>query len=69
MLLATDVGTGRALYGLGANTAAVRCIAVLPAARQLAVTGDDGGVIFYSFAKPEGGGGSGSGSPRGPAGR
>jgi hypothetical protein len=38
----------RILYSLGANTAAVRCIA--PTAIGLAAAGDDGTAIVYDFA-------------------
>jgi WD40 repeat protein len=49
MLLAHDVGAGRPLWGLGANEAAVRCVAALNG-RYLVAAGDDGKAIVYDFA-------------------
>lgn len=40
-------GTGRTLYALGANRAAVRCIEAC--ADKLVASGDDGNVIVYKF--------------------
>lgn len=40
--------SGRAVYGLGAGRAAVRCLAV--SADKLVTAGDDGTCIVYAFA-------------------
>jgi F-box/WD-40 domain protein 7 len=48
MLLAHDLRTGKPLWGLGANEAAVRCIDTA-GGHQLVVTGDDGRVMIYDF--------------------
>ncbi|KAJ0410150.1 hypothetical protein ATCC90586_008428 [Pythium insidiosum] len=47
MLHVHDWKTGKLLYGLGANRAAVRAIATTPT--QLIAAGDDGGVIVYDM--------------------
>lgn len=47
MMLAHDLNTGRLLYGLGANQAAVRCIGSTP--NRLVAAGDDGNAIVYRF--------------------
>jgi len=52
LLLAHDVASGRALWGLGANAAAVRCVVpfVPQAGRQaLVAAGDDGKAIVYAM--------------------
>lgn len=46
-LLVHDVKTGKCCYGLGANTAAVRCMFVSP--RQLVCAGDDGKASVYDY--------------------
>eukprot|EP00741_Cyanophora_paradoxa_P016171 tig00000042_g15611.t1 len=46
-LLAHDIESGRCLYGLGANRAAVRCIQALPS--RLVASGDDGTAISFHF--------------------
>jgi hypothetical protein len=48
MLLAHDLRTGKPLWGLGANEAAVRCIGTA-GGNKLVVTGDDGRVMIYDF--------------------
>eukprot|EP00644_Phytophthora_capsici_P000510 jgi/Phyca11/540405/estExt2_Genewise1Plus.C_PHYCAscaffold_40937 len=47
MLHVHDWKTGKLLYGLGANQAAVRAIAT--SANQLVAAGDDGGVMMYDM--------------------
>ena len=51
MLLAHDWKTGALCYGLGANSAAVRCIAVAAVAGgdALVTSGDDGNVLVYDY--------------------
>lgn len=48
MLLAHDLSTGKPLWGLGANEAAVRCVAAV-GGNQLVATGDDGKALVYDF--------------------
>lgn len=48
MLLAHDLATGKPLWGLGANEAAVRCVAAV-GGNQLVATGDDGKALIYDF--------------------
>jgi WD40 repeat protein len=46
-LLVHDAESGQCLYGLGANKAAVRCIAATPS--KLVCAGDDGTAVVYDF--------------------
>ncbi len=46
--LAVDAGSGRVLYGLGANRAAVRAIEACGDA--LVCAGDDGSAVLYRFS-------------------
>jgi WD40 repeat protein len=46
-VLAHDATSGQCLYGLGANKAAVRCIAPTP--ERLVCAGDDGTAVVYDF--------------------
>ena len=46
-LLVHDTKTGKCLYGLGANAAAVRCI--FPSSEFLVAAGDDGKAMVYDF--------------------
>lgn len=48
LLLAHDLAAGRVLWGLGANSAAVRFIGL--AGSRLIASGDDGKAIVYTFA-------------------
>lgn len=47
MLITHDLTTGKPLWGLGANMAAVRCMAT--AGETLLAAGDDGSALVYSF--------------------
>jgi F-box/WD-40 domain protein 7 len=51
LLLAHDVASGEVLWGLGANQAAVRCVATVAAGarQQLVAAGDDGKALVYDF--------------------
>lgn len=49
LLIAHDLVAGKALWGLGANAAAVRFIGVV--GKRLFAAGDDGKAIVYSFAE------------------
>jgi WD40 repeat protein len=51
-LLCHDVVTGEPLWAVGANTAAVRCIAVADGGSRLVVAGDDGKALVYDFSEP-----------------
>ena len=46
-LLVHDITSGKCLYGLGANSAAVRCI--WGGQRTVVAAGDDGNAIIYSM--------------------
>jgi hypothetical protein len=50
MLLAHDLVEGKPLWGLGANEAAVRCIAATADGRHMIASGDDGRALVYDFA-------------------
>lgn len=47
MLLAHDLTSGRPLWGLGANMAAVRCLGSV--GFSIVTSGDDGNALFYDF--------------------
>jgi WD40 repeat protein len=47
IMLAHDICTGRVLWGLGANMAAVRCISFVGS--MIVASGDDGKVLVYDF--------------------
>jgi F-box/WD-40 domain protein 7 len=52
LMIAHDVSTGKTLWGVGANTAAVRCIVpVLPemGRQTLVAAGDDGKALIYDM--------------------
>jgi F-box/WD-40 domain protein 7 len=48
LLLAHDLATGKVVWGLGANAAAVRCIAAV-GRQHLVAAGDDGKALVYDF--------------------
>jgi len=51
MLMAHEWATGKLCYGLGANTAAVRCIGVatVGGSEALVTSGDDGNILIYDY--------------------